>query len=584
MFDKKSIVFALTCFLFSGLAAQNISGEKITIGRESITIINFPDKVLNINFSDDAAYDFYTPKRREEKSISLQFNKEKESGPSTNLLVNEGGRSHMFRLIYDSTYNINDDSRPPLWYDHSDLKELKAFVQKLKEDASKPQDEASLAKEKKEKEERDRKEAEQRRSEALAAQKQQEEAAAEKEKELEKQRKAEAQEQKEQAAELAKAKKEAEDKEKQAKIAADKEEQARKLADEKARKDAEALAKTQAEEDKRLADLKAKQEAEARVKEQALKEAQAKKDEDALAKAQADKERKDREAAEALAKAEKEAEDRKKLEEEKVAKQKAAEEEKRKLAEEEAAKKEAERIAAQERLAKLQEERELTEENKRYSEVGLWQRYGSKGIDLYNFPRNHVPTVISDFYIARDTVRNFRISDSILKADIPDKLNITAEAPVNKGVNITLENMVFKDIQTFYKIKVENTTDEDFLLGRTYIYWYDANNKAKQIIKSTYITYISFFPIVRPKSTRYIVFSTRSPNMLDDESMVLFVDERRKDKGSASIVISGATYNKELAKVQAAANKNKKGIIEEEEETEVVPQPQEKKSKKKKKK
>ncbi|MCH5688625.1 hypothetical protein LWM68_32870 [Niabella sp. W65] len=79
-------------FISSGWQAQtqNINGERILVGRESITVINFPDKVLNINFSDDAAYDYYIPKRREERSISLQFNKEQATGPNTGLLVNEG--------------------------------------------------------------------------------------------------------------------------------------------------------------------------------------------------------------------------------------------------------------------------------------------------------------------------------------------------------------------------------------------------------------------------------------------------------------------------------------------------------------
>ena len=543
--------------------SQNINGQKIIIGRESITIINFPDKVLNINFSDDGAYDFYIPKRREEKSISIQFNKEKKTAPNTGLLVNEGGRSHMFRLMFDSTYNINDDSRPPLWYDHSNLKDLKTFVQKQKEEAAKPKDEASLAKEKKQQEEQERLEAEQRKADAIAAQKQQEADAAAKAQVVEKQRKAEEQAQKEQAIALAKAKKEAEEKEKLAKLAAQKEAAAKKTAEEKAAKDARELAKKQKEEEKKLADLKAKQQAEAKLKEEQLKQAQAKKDAEALAKAQAEKERKEKEAAEALAKAQQEAEEKHRLEEEKLAKQKALSEEKRKKAEEEAAKKEAEKIAAKERLTRLEEERKKMEEEKKYSEVGLWQRYGKKGIDLYNFPREHVPTVITDFYIAKDTLRNFLFSDSLLKTTTDDTLNIQAENTVNNGVNITLQHIVFKDIQTFYKLKIENTTNEDFLLGRTYMYWYDANNNAKQIIKSTYITYISFFPIVRPHSTQHIVFATRSPNMLDDESLVLFVDERRKEKGTASIVISGSTYNKELAKVQAAANKDKKGAIEE---------------------
>ncbi len=596
---KISLVIVVLMFCYKHSFSQNINGEKIIIGRESITVINFPDKVLNINFSDDAAYDYYTPTRREEKSIAIQFNKEQKTGPNTGLLVNEGGRSHMFRIVFDSTYNINDDSRPPLWYDHSNLKELKTFVQKQKQVSDKPADEATAAKQKKEEEEEERREAEERKAEALAAKKQQEADAERKAKEIEQQKKVEDQKQKEHAAEMAKAKKDATEKEKEAKLAAQKEAEAQKAAEQKAQKDAELLAKQQADEEKKLADLKAKQVAEEKakaeeladlkakqaadkkVREEELRALKEKKDAEALARAQAEQERKEKAAADALAKAEadkiakekaaadalakaeREAEERKRIQEEKLAQQRAADEEKKRKAEEEAARKEAERQAAAERMAKLEEERIKLEEEKQYSEVGLWQRYGKKGIDVYNFPREQVPTVISDFYIAKDTLRNFQISDSILKIDIPDKLNIAAEQPINKGVNITLENMVFKDIQTFYKLKIDNTTNEDFLLGPTYLYWYDANNKAKQIIKSTYITYINFFPIVRPKTTQYIVFSTRSPNVIDGESMVLFVNDRRKDKGGASIVITGTQYVNELAKVQAAAKKDADGAFEE---------------------
>ncbi|HTG57396.1 MAG TPA: cell envelope integrity protein TolA, partial [Niabella sp.] len=230
----KPIQWIFLILLFSSTGwrtkAQNINGERILVGRESITVINFPDKVLNINFSDDGAYDYYIPKRREEKSISLQFNKEQATGPNTGLLVNEGGRSHMFRIVFDSTYNINDDSRPPLWYDHSNLKELKAFVQKLKENRSAGNDEASIAKQDKEQEAERKKEIEARKAEAALAQKKSREEAAEKAKEAEKLRKSEEAKEKEEAALIAKTKKEAEDKEKQLELALQKEE-----ADKKAR-------------------------------------------------------------------------------------------------------------------------------------------------------------------------------------------------------------------------------------------------------------------------------------------------------------------------------------------------------------
>ena len=511
-------ILCLLLFSLSGwkVNAQNINGERILVGRESITVINFPDKVLNINFSDDGAYDYYIPKRREDKSISLQFNKEQATGPNTGLLVNEGGRSHMFRIVFDSTYNINDDSRPPLWYDHSNLKELKAFVQKQKEIQSAGNDEASIAKQDKEQEAERKKHIEARKEEAALAQKKSGEEAAEKAKEAEKLRKNEEVKEKEEAALIAKTKKEAEDKEKQLQLALQKEEADKKARALKEKKDADELAKKQAAEEQRIKELKSKNDAEA------------------------------------LAKAEKAAEEQKLLREQELAKKQAAEQERRKNAAEEFERKEVEKKAAQEKLAQLEADRKKREAERAYSEMGLWQRYGKKGIDVYNIPAGQMAMVNADFFIVADTLRNYRIADSLIKSSASNKINIAADKKVNGGVKMTLENIAFKDVHTYYKIKIENETNEDFLLGRTYMYWYDKNEKAKMVIKGSYLTYISFYPIIRPHTSQYIVFATRSPNVVEDESLVLFIDERRKEKGSASIVVPGKSYVSELAKVQSS--------------------------------
>lgn len=495
-------------------AAQNINGEQVIVGKESITIINFPDKVLNINFSDDAAYDFYIPKRREEKSISLQFNKyQQDAPPNTNLLVNEGGRSHMFRILFDSTYNINDDSRPPLWYEHSDLKALRAFVARQKElmdnpDETQARQQAALQQQ----------EAAERKAAYVAAQEQREAALAAKEKQLEKQRKEEETAQKEQAAAIAKAKRDAEEKDRQLQLAAAKEAREKAAAEEKARKEAAALAKQKAENDRQL---------------QLLEE-----------KAQQDKK-----AAEALAKAKIDAEKKQRLQEEQLARQQQEAEQKRQLALAALAKKEAEQKAAKERLEQLEAERKEREANKAYSEAGLWQRYGKFGINLYDVPREHMGTVISNFYIAKDTLMHAQVADSLILAGTSN-LNIRASAPINKGVDITLQQMFFKDVFTYYRLKIENTTNEDFLMGKTYLYWYDEKQKPIKMIKSSYITNVTRFPLIRPGSSQEVVFVTRSPNIIDGESLVLYIDERRKEKGGTSIVIESSTYINELKKVQ----------------------------------
>lgn len=501
------------------ICAQNINGEKILVGRESITIINFPDKVLNINFSDDAAYDYYVPKRREEKSISLQFNKSQQTAPNTNLLVNEGGRSHMFRVVFDSTYDINDDTRPPLWYDHSSLKELKAFVQNQQQLMAKGNSDADMALIDKEQERQRMEDMDKRKAEVAKAQQRQTEETAMKEESAKKQNKAAVEQQKEQEAALAKAKREVDEKEKQIELAKQKEIAEQKEATHKAKMESEALAKQRAADELRIKKLKEQQ----------------KKDE--LEKAQAD------------------ADERAKLQQEAVAKQKIADEEKKKKAAEALAKKEADKKAAQEKLAELEALHKQQLAEKAYSEIGLWQRYGKQGIDVYNYPAGQMAMVNADFFIIADTLRNFRISDSLINSDIPDKVNVRAGVEINGGVRVTLENIAFKDVHTYYKVKIENTTKEDFLLGKTYMYWYDQKEQAKMIIKCSYLTYIKFYPIIRPHTTQYIVFATRSPNVIPDESLVLFIEDRRKEKGSTSIVIPGNDYIKELAKVQASLRK-----------------------------
>src|SRR5690606_12721874 len=147
--------------------------------------------------------------------------------------------------------------------------------------------------------------------------------------------------------------------------------------------------------------------------------------------------------------------------------------------------------------------------------------------------------------------RNFIIADSLIRSGGGGKVNIEAGAVINGGVKMTLENIAFKDVHTYYKVRIDNNSSEDFLLGKTYMYWYDENDKAKMIIKGSYLTYISFYPIIRPHTRQYIVFATRSPNVIENESLVLFIDERRKEKGGASIVIPGKNYVNELAKVQS---------------------------------
>ena len=446
---KNIYCFILASLPVSAAISQNLKGQKVVVGTEAPAFIIFNGEVKTAEFVPPDANKSYTIKLRGNNSLCITYKKELKLAPDNiGLTVQEGKRNHYFIINFKKGYDINRD--PPLWYDYSDLKELKKYV---KEQSTTNKDElARLEAEAKKKANEDEAE---RQRQIEETKKQQERDKAKKKLELDEAKKIDDAKQKELEKALAQAK-------------ADE----RKKADEQ--KKAEAIAKQQ-EKDRKKADI--------------------------LAKAKLDEENRKKEHDDALV-----------------------------------------------RLKKLEDEKKAREEAEKYSRVGLWKRYGSKGINIFDLPEKQVNLVNADFFLVKDTVKNFTICQQLLNEKTAP-LNIRSEKSSN-GVSLVLESITFNGPNAYFKILISNKSSDDFLMGLTGIFWYNADGSQKMWLSCSYITYIQSFPILPPGQETRIVLVTRDANVSDNELLNINISERRPEKEKLDIILNGKVFNKEKMKIE----------------------------------
>ncbi|MBC7829313.1 MAG: hypothetical protein H7122_16310 [Chitinophagaceae bacterium] len=610
---KRMTCLAALFFFYLPLIAQNLNGQKITVGVDAPAFIIFNAEVINVEWNSAEGSKYYNCKVRNNNSMSITFKGEDKSVPENiGVTVQEGKRNHYFIISLHKSYDINRD--PPLWYDYKDLKDLKKYIQK--QQTTNKEDLARLEKEENEKKQQD--EAERQRE--VASTKMQQEAASVKRKqelaEKETQEKIQQQELEQQLMKAKDAEQKKEAERKQAEILAKKNEEERikteaaSKKEEEKRKADDAIAKKKEEErikteetltKKKQDDDRKKEEALTRKKEEekrktneaiarmaeqdrakalALAKAKAEEDrkkEEAAARAEAKRVEEEKKKADAIAKIKAE-EDRKKKEELARLETKRKEEEKKKAdamakarLDEERKKREHEEALA--RIKQLEEEKERKRKEKAYSRIGLWERYGSKGINVFDIPEKQFNIANADFFLTSDTLRNYNNSQAILKEN--PVLNVASEKSVNGGVSLVLESITFNAPNAYFKIRIINKSKEDFLMGFTGLYWYNEDGSPKKWLYCSYITYIQGFPIVPPGQETRIVLVTRDATIPDKDMLNINMSDRRPEKEQLNIIFDADVYNKERMKIEKKVTSEEPAIPK----TETEPAPKSKKQK-----
>lgn len=585
---KRAILFCALFVFHIHVVGQNLNGQRIIVGLDAPAFILFNSEVVNVEWNSSEGSKYYNCKVRNNNSMSITYKGEGETIPDNiGVTVQEGKRNHYFIISLNKGYDINRD--PPLWYDYKDLKDLKRYVQKQQ-----TTNKDELARLEKEDSDKKRLEEAERQKEVANAKLQQEAQAQKRKQELEEKAKIEKLQQQELEQKLAKAKEAEQAKEaerKQAALLAKKNEEERIKLEEAQKKEEEkrrielALAKKEEEEriqreqllaKKKLEDDRKKEEALARKRDEdkrkadeaiarlaeqdrvkaltaaRLKEEEQRKKQEALARAEAKRLEEEKRKADALAKLKAE-ETRKKEEALAKLEAKRKEEEKRKLEaaakaklEEERKQKEHEEALA--KLRQLEEEKEKKRKERAYSRIGLWERYGSKGINVFDIPEKQFNIANADFFLARDTLRNYNTSIAILQQK--PVLNLTSDKIVNGGVSLVLESIVFEAPNAYFKIKITNKSKDDFLMGFTGLYWYNEDGTPKKWLYCSYITYIQGLPIVPPGGETRIVLVTRDANIPDSDMLNINMSDRRPEKEQLNIVFGADLYNKERMKIE----------------------------------
>lgn len=530
-----AILFLLFfCFSRQTLFAQNIIGMKIMIAENAPAFIAFPSEVENARWDNNEMNDYYKFSTRNENTIQISYNgKADPPSTGTGFSVIQGKNTHVFTLVFKKDYDINKD--PYLFYDFDDKSKLKAAAEKSKKNNNN-NDEPALASNDKEKAREEKAEREQQQKEEEARKKEMSLVQQNKKKEIETQQKKEAEANKkaeqEREQEIAKAREDAAQKDaeqKKARAEQDAIAKANAAAEQKRKEEKIKLEKEKLAEEKRLA-----QEAEREKEKEKQEKDRAKAERDRIARETAEKKRKEEQ-----------------QEKERIAIEKQEREESERKQREIKAKEDAEakRIAKEEAEAKLlalQKEKDEAKKNAGYTLGGLWERYGQKGINLYEIPYDQHNYNNTDFYVAQDTFENAENSRQFLSE--PARLDITSDT--RKGVTLTLESISFKGPIAYYRVQVKNNSANDYLVGTNKLAWYNPEGKARLFLKCSYLTDIGFFPLVKPGESKSYVYATRAANINSEDHLVLYVNERRQEQPSFEIPFDGAVYLRELSRIQ----------------------------------
>ncbi len=523
------------------IVGQDLVNEKIIVGKDAPAFIKFNTDIKDCQWDNPGvAKQFYSLKVLLDKKLKIvSLNNDNTTVQPTKLTVIEGSRQHTFLLVFKPDYEINKD--PELQYDYSDLKKLKVYAEELRmknnerlkdmQAGQKQADEtkaSTAANEPVESFERLKVERDAKSQYETTARDIDKEIAQEKQMQIEKKRKNEE--------DLNEAKKKEQDLNQQ-------NEQLRQkilaLEQQQKRKD-DSVQIVQQEKLKTEKALAAKIEAEKKVEKQRA----------------ADIEKLAEKKESARLKAEREEQERKLAALQRESQRKAKEDEARLLAiqkaKEDAERKKEEQQELKMKLQKLEQERRLNDSLALYSRVGLWNRYGSKGIDVFEMPRQQMDYVNADYFYISDTLKNYQVSKSVI-AQSKSPLNISSSSNNQEdGVSMTLESVTFEDAKAYFKIHIQNRTKDDYLMGLSRVPWYDKSKKSKKWLTLCYITYIKSFPIVLPGRDQYVVLVTREPNITDDESLVILINERRAQKPVKEIYITGKRLNEIKAQTERA--------------------------------
>jgi hypothetical protein len=599
-FARFFFIINFSILIFFQAKSQNISGEKIQVSAESLSVLKFNSKITHFEFDDKVNYSGQV--RTNDNSLVIRTIGDHPD--TTNLYVTEGKRGHWFIIIFLQTIDVNNTK---LYYDYSDLKNLKKVVAQEQQDQANAlaaananassqipvnNTTASATTTNTAPQNTGETDAQKARinamiikatADSIAAQKAEDAqiakaaADAKKQKAIDDAKRQQfvtdsinaknasdaklAQQRADsiQAKEIADAKrsqfvtdsiaaKKAEDA--QALQAATDAANAKKAEDARLAKAAADAQKQKAIDDARLAQAKtdsinAKNAADARLAKARLDSIRIKKAEDArLAQMQADSIKAQKILAAKIAQHISDSIQTQKIIAAKIAQHIADSTQAKQIADAKIAK--AAELAKQQELARVAaiEKKRIADSiaaiPKVYTHLDLWKKYPT--IVFENPPPGQ--SLASDYFLTDDTAENSRVSNLILNNLVAnDTLETTMVSDTDQNTNFTLKSIDFSGVNCYMQLIISNKSKQDYLVGQINLKWYQANGGPAY---NLYPCYLTAFPVLSPGAERTIMLVTRAVNIKDNDHLILTLGDRLGEI-SLEMSIPGTLYNQQMA-------------------------------------
>jgi hypothetical protein len=159
------------------------------------------------------------------------------------------------------------------------------------------------------------------------------------------------------------------------------------------------------------------------------------------------------------------------------------------------------------------------------------------GINFDEPPNGQMLT--GDFFVPTDTTENSVVSTSILRSDSSIRLNISSTN--DKGLEVTLQSITFSGVNAYMRLNIKNNGKTEVPIGKMNVQWMKSNGNSYNL----YACYVSGFPILAPGKQTTIIYSTRAVNAGSADAFIFTMNDRQ-DKFTTNLSFGGEVYNREM--------------------------------------
>jgi hypothetical protein len=125
---------------------------------------------------------------------------------------------------------------------------------------------------------------------------------------------------------------------------------------------------------------------------------------------------------------------------------------------------------------------------------------------------------------------------------LKEKPRLNLKSNTVNNVVATLEGITFRGVNAYLRVRIQNNSSGDFLVGKMLQTWYKDQGTGLNLTAA----YVTGFPIIEAGKEATIVYAAKAVNAFDDARLYFTIGDRLKEANVMEIPITGEIYNKEM--------------------------------------